>query len=557
MYNSLIRGYSNSSSKLESFTLLQQMMAAGFTPNNFTFPFVLKSISGDSAFMECLALHSLIKKTGFGLQVVVMNALLHVYVSCEQISHAHKVFDEMPHRSIVSWNSIIGGYCQLGDFNQALALFGAMKNSWLEPDEFTLATLLSACSKNRNLKFAKILHHYTVMTEIDKDLIVGNALLDMYGKCKEPAFAQICFDRMLVKNVVSWTSLICAYSKNGLLYRARCCFDQMRHRSTAVPWNAMIACYVLHDQIREAFHLYEQMQTSGVDPDEITLLNILSACSQIGNLVMGKRTHEYILQNISKPSVTLVNSVIDMYAKCARLDVAFSLFNRMKKKNVVSWNVVIGAFAIHGFALEAIELFGSLIDEGCFPDAITFVGLLSACSHGGLLEAGEHYFKAMEDEYNVEREVEHYACMVDLFGRRGQLNRAIELIITMPMKPDAVVWGALLGACRIHGDMRIAMQVMKQMLQLEGCSNGGLYVLMANLFCEAERWDDARRLRKMMNEGGVRKGKGRSLIEISGQSHEFAVEDVGHESSSDVCSLLDQLTDHLMSFGSCSTCLEE
>ncbi|XP_020589533.1 pentatricopeptide repeat-containing protein At2g22410, mitochondrial-like [Phalaenopsis equestris] len=556
MYNTLIRVYSYSDTGMESVVfLLRQMMAQGFSPNNFTFPFVLKSVAKSQAFEVALLLQSMIIKTGFASQVVVMNALLHAFVVSEHVCYAHKVFDGIPQKSIISWNSMIGGYSREGDFRSAFELFGAMRNLGLEPDEFTVASLFSVCSQSINLKLGRALHHFIIMNCLEADLIVNNALIDMYGKCGEPDSAQMCFDMMPVRNAVSWTSLVRAYAKNGSLALARSCFDQMREKS-AVSWNAMIDCYIRsNDEPHEALVLYEQMKLSGIVPNEVTLIHVLSACSKIGNLVVGKRIHDHIAQNITNPSLKLLNSLTDMYAKCGHLDIALTLFNMIENKNLVSWNVVISALAAHGVSLEAVELFRSMTSHGFLPDGITFVGLLSACSHGGLLELGLHYFEAMDAVYKVQCEVEHYACMVDLFGRRGFVGRALELIGRMPMKPDVVIWGALLGACRIHGDLRTGLKVMKQVLELEDYSSG-LFVLLSNLFCELQRWEDVRRVRKMMCGGGVKKVEGRSLIEIGGDIHEFLVEDLRHERSCNIYFVVDQLTDHLMCLAPFSESLE-
>lgn len=524
------------------------MMAQGFSPNNFTFPFVLKAITEKPSLDVILLLHSLIIKTGFASQVFVMNALLHVYVVSSHIFLAHKVFNEIPHRSIVSWNSIIDGYSKIGDCASAFDMFGVMRSFGLEPDEFTITSLLSVCAQSRNLERGRVLHHYTVLNCINKDLIVGNALLDMYGKCGEVVLAQMLFNRMPVKNVVTWTSLVRAYAKNGFLDLARCCFDQMQEKST-VSWNAMMDCYISNNYFHQVLDLYERMQNLGIVPDEATLVNVLSACSQIGNFVIGKRTHDYIVQNIANPSLTLLNSTIDMYAKCGHLDIAFSLFSLIENKNLVSWNVMISASAIHGNAMDAVQFFKSMECHGFMPDGISFVGLLSACSHGGLLEVGQHYFDAMGVIYSVRHDIEHYACMVDLFGRRGYISRAIEFIRSMPMKPDVVIWGALLGACRIHGDVKTGQLVMRQLLGAEPyCS--GLFVLMSNLFYETQRWEEVGKLRKLMNQGRGRKIEGKSFIEIGGEIHNFHVEDIKHKSSNKIYLLMDQLTGHLMSLAS-------
>ena len=267
---------------------------------------------------------------------------------------------------------------------------------------------------------------------------------------------------------------------------------------------------------------------------------------QNGDLASGRMIHCYIKDNFSDPGVTLLNSLLDMYARCGQVDTSISLFTEMPNKNTISWNVIIGALAMHGRAQEAVMFFRAMISDAFSPDEITFVGLLSACSHGGLLEDGQYYFKAMRHVYDVKPEVEHYACMVDLLGRRGHLAKAVDLIKDMPMKPDVVVWGALLGACRIHGNVEIGKLVIKQLLELEGI-NGGLFVLFSNLLYETHQWEDMKRLRKLMRERGTKKDMGVSSIEVNNSIHEFGVEDTRHESSSEIYEAVDQLAYHLVS----------
>lgn len=353
-----------------------------------------------------------------------------------------------------------------------------------------------------------------------------------------------CFDMMPLKNVVSWTSMLCALAKHGSVDAAKDWFDRMPERNV-VSWNAMISCYVQIGRCHEALDIYDRMQSLGFTPDEVTLAAVLSACGTIGDLTLGKAIHNYIRDSFN-PGITLVNSLMDMYAKCGQVDAAIGLFSEMHSKNTISWNVIIGGLAMHGRAQDAIMFFRSMVCNSFSPDEITFVGLLSACSHGGLLEDGQYYFESMRHVYNVKHEIEHYACMVDLLGRRGQLGKAVALIKDMPMKPDVVVWGALLGASRIHGNVEISKQVIKQLLELEGIS-GGLFVLISNLLYETQHWEDMKRLRRLMKECGTKKDMGVSSIEVDNRIHEFGVDDTRHESSNDIYAAVDQLSCHLVS----------
>ncbi|KAL5205188.1 hypothetical protein ABZP36_033397 [Zizania latifolia] len=529
MCNNLIRAYCNSHCPQEVLRLHRGMIQRGISPNEFTLPFVIKACTRTQALEHMLATHGMVVKLGFVRQVFVGNALLHSYAFAGSLQDSRRFFDEMVDRNVVSWNSMISGYVQAGKTMEACSLFKRMKNQGPLADEFTLVSLLFACSTEGNLEFGRLLHCHLLVSGCRVDLILGNALVDMYGKCGDLLMALTCFDMMPLKNVVSWTSMLCAQAKHGSVDAARDWFEQMPERSI-VSWNAMISCYVQGGRCREALDLYKRMKLLGLTLDEFTLEGVLSACGQLGDLASGKMVHDYIRVRFNNPGVALFNSLLDMHARCGQVDTAISLFSEMPNKNVISWNVIIGALAMHGRAQDAVMFFRSMVSDAFSPDEITFVALLSACSHGGLLEAGQYYFEAMRHVYNVKHEVEHYACMVDLLGRGGQLAKAVHLISDMPMKPDVVVWGALLGACRIHGHIEIGKQVIKQLLELEGIS-GGLFVLISNLLYESHQWEDMKKLRKLMREWGMKRDMGVSSIEVNGNIHDFGVEDIKHESS--------------------------
>ncbi|KAG8057695.1 hypothetical protein GUJ93_ZPchr0002g25408 [Zizania palustris] len=544
MYNSLIRAYCNSHCPQEALHIHRGMIRRGVSPNEFTLPFVIKACTRTQVLEHMLATHGMVVKLGFVRQVFVGNALLHSYALAGSLWDSRRFFDEMVDRNVVSWNSMICGYAQAGKTREACSLFGGMKHQGLLADEFTLVSLLFACSTEGNLEFGKLVHCHLLVGGCRVDLILGNALVDMYGKCGDLLMARSCFDMMPLKNVVSWTSMLRAQAKHGSVDAARDWFEQMPERNV-VSWNAMISCYVQVGRCHEALDLYKRMEFLGITPDEFTLAGILSACGQLGDLGSGKIIHNYIRDSFNNPGVTLFNSLLDMYARCGQVDTTISLFREMPNKNVISWNVIIGALAMHGRAQEALMFFRSMVYDSFSPDEITFVALLSACSHGGLLEAGQYYFQSMRHVYNVKHEVQHYACMVDLLGRGGQLAKAVDLIKDMPMKPDIVIWGALLGACRIHGHIEIGKQVIKQLLELEGIS-GGLFVLVSNLLYESHQQKDMKNIRKLMREWGMKKDMGVSSIEVNGNIHEFGVEDIRHESSDKMYAVVDQLSYHLV-----------
>ncbi|WOH10031.1 hypothetical protein DCAR_0729492 [Daucus carota subsp. sativus] len=511
MYNSLIRGYSNSDNPAKAVLVYQQMNYFGIFPNEFTLPFVLKACASKSMYWEGVLVHGQVLKMGFGSHVCVQNVLISFYFSCRMSDCSGKVFNEINYRTLISWNSMIGGFSKMGCCEKAFLLFVEMRDVGVKPDNSTFVSLLSVCSQICNLELGKFVHSYIEVNGVKADIYVHNALVDMYAKCWDLETAQAIFDRMEDRNVVSWTTMVTAYAKSGLIHSAKRFFDQMPLRNV-VSWNSMISCYIQKGCFNEALELFFSMCDSKFVPNETTLVSVISACCQLGDLAMGKKIHDYISNNYVLCDVTLYNALVDMYAKCGSVETAFAIFLDMPEKNVVSWNVMIGALALHGDGSKAVELFEQMEADGVLPDKITFTGLISACCHCGLTDKGRYYFDKMTYVYRVPCDIEHYACMIDLLGRGGHFQEAMELIGRMPMKPDIVIWGALLGGCRIHGNVEIAKQIVKHLLELETYS-AGLYVLLSNIYCEAQRWEDMKRIRKLMQQHGITKGSGISSIE--------------------------------------------
>ncbi|CAN6459894.1 unnamed protein product [Victoria cruziana] len=546
MYNGLIRAYCFDKNPEEPILLYRQMLRRGLLPNEFTLPFILKAcIASELGLSVGTVVHPQIVKLGYEPNVVIGNALVHFYAVPGRLDDARRAFDQIPERSVVSWNSMISGYSRYSFPKPVFELFRAMKEEGTEPDEVTFVGVLSVCSQAGEFNWGRAIHGSIVRLGAEIDAFVMNALMDMYAKCESIDSAMRVFKGMAMRNVVSWTTMVAAHVRHGMLDVARQIFDQMPERNI-ISWNAMIAGYCQGRLYAEGLKIFGQMWLSNCKPDEVTLSSVLAICSNIGDLRLGRKTHIYICASHMNFTVTLKNSLIDMYAKCGRVDIALHLFNSMLQKSLVSWNVIISALAMHGDALAALDIFSEMQERGVVPDPITFVGLLCACSHGGFFQHGRFLFNMMRTVYNIFPEIQHYACMVDLLGRGGYLEEAKELIDGMPMKPDIVVWGAFLGACRIHGNVELGEQVTGPLLELEQ-QNGGLYVLLSNIYWEANWWEDVKMIRKFMKDKGIKKCKAFSLIEIDGFVYEFTVEDKRHDASDGLYLLLNQLTVHMRS----------
>ncbi|GER49907.1 pentatricopeptide repeat-containing protein [Striga asiatica] len=543
MYNTLIRACSNGRYSDKAIFIYRKMVCSGIHPNEFTFPFVLKACAALKAYADGISAHLHAVKLGFhDSYVVVQNGLINFYVGCGKVEHARKVFGQVEFRTLVTWNSMIGGYAKVGSWKDAFFIFRGMWKDGVQPDGHTFVSLLSLCSRIYDVNFGRYVHWCIVVNGVFPDVFVQNALLDMYAKCGHLEMAEAVFARMVDKNVVSWTSMISAYAKHGLVELAEKIFERMPVKNT-VSWNSMISCYLQNGYYNESLDLFYKMCDSRVVPDETTLVSALSACGHVGDLVSGKKLHDYLRDNSIQFTVTLCNSLVDMYAKCGSAELALDVFRGMQGKNIISWNIIINALALHGFGYQVIGLFQEMESGGPRPDSLTFLGLLSACCHCGLVEIGRYYFTKVGHVYKIPYNVEHYACMIDMLGRGGFLNEALELVGKMEMRADVVIWGTLLGACKIHQNVEIAKVVLKQVLELESGGTGGLYVLMSNIFSEARKWDEVKKMRKLMNDRFARKMDAVSSINVDGCMNSFIAHDKKNEASNHIYLMLDQMKD--------------
>ncbi|KAJ0681420.1 putative tetratricopeptide-like helical domain superfamily [Helianthus annuus] len=537
MWNIMIRGYLKSHLYVKGLSLFRLMVRKCVELDRRSFVFGLKACEGLGVGES---VHCLIWKVGFCWDLVVRNGLVHFYGERGRLGCARKVFDESPERDVVCWTSLINGYVKQGMSDEGLRVFELMKGSGVEPNEITMIAVFSACSQKGDLELGKSVHDYVKRTNVNMSLNLMNSVLDMYVKCGSLVTAREIFESMRIRDVFSWTSMINGYAKNGDLVMARKVFDEMPERNI-VSWNAMIAGYSQNNKPKEALEVFYEMENAGLVPLESTLVCVLSACAQSGCLDLGQWLYSnYIMRTRIHLTVTLGNAFIDMYAKCGNIDAAVELFNKMQDKDLVSWNSMIVGFASHGHAVKALNVFKQMREMGYKPDEITFVGVLSACSHGGLLAQGRRYFKEIENNYGLKPTVEHYACMIDLLGRSGLLDEAYGLITEMPMEPDKAVWGAILNACRMHNNLDLGKLATEKLINLDP-NDSGIYVLMESLCATRCEWDEVKNVRSMMRGNGVKKTPGRSSIEVEGEFHEFLVADKSHPKSENIYKVLGEI----------------
>ncbi|RWR73241.1 pentatricopeptide repeat-containing protein, chloroplastic-like protein [Cinnamomum micranthum f. kanehirae] len=509
IYNTIIRGYTNRDLPREAVLFYREVMEGGLSPDNFTFPSLFQACADLD---EGKQLHCHVVKFGFASDVYVQNTLMNMYSNRGCLTSAKRVFDKMSERTVVSWATMIAAYTNWDRSSEALSLFHRMQFGNVRPNEVTLVNVLTACARARNLDMAKKIHEYMMENQMGFHLVVVTALVD-------------------------------AYCKTGCMFLARKLFDEMPERNL-FSWNIMIKGYVEDSDYKEALVFFQEMQGNGVKPDKVTMTSLLLACSHLGAVELGKWLHAYINKENIEVDVALGTALVDMYAKCGCIESASRVFYEMPQRDVMSWTSMIGGLAMCGHAEKALELFSEMQSSGVKPDAVTFVGILAACSHAGLVDKGCSYFRSMSCVYNIEPTIEHYGCVVDLLGRAGQIERAEEFIKRMPMKPDYFVLGGLLGACRIHGNLEVAERAARKLLDLDP-TNGGAYVLLSNIYGSVQKWDEVKRTRELMAERNIKKPPGCSLIEVDGIVHEFVMGDKSQPQSDEIYLMLEDLIHRL------------
>lgn len=539
-WNVAIRGYSESEKPSEAVLLYKGMLNCESRPDNYTYPLLLKICANLGLNLMGLEVFGHVIQLGFEFDMFVHNAVIHMLVSCGEFDSASKVFDKSCVRDLVSWNSLINGYARRGLACEALRLFRKMEVERVKPDEVTMVGVVSSCAQLEDLSCGIELHRFIEGNGINLTAPLANALIDMYMKCGNLEEAQALFNRMTNKTAVSWTTMLVGYTKFGFFDTARSLLYEMAEKNVG-PWNAMISGYVQAKHNKEALALFHEMQASNIKPDEVTMVCCLSACSQLGALDVGIWIHRYIEKHNLSMNVALGTALVDMYAKCGNITKALQVFWEMLGRNSLTWTAIICGLAVHGDAHGALSYFAKMIDAGLMPDEITFIGVLSACSHGGLVEEGRKYFSQMRSKFNLCPDLKHYSCMVDLLGRAGLLEEAEELIKSMPIVADAVVWGALFFACRIHRNIVMGEGAAKKLLELDPHDSGN-YILLASMYREENLVEEAGKVLKMMKERGVEKTPGCSSIEVNGNVYEFFVRDKLHPHSKQIYDCLAHLT---------------
>ncbi|XP_038690697.1 pentatricopeptide repeat-containing protein At5g66520-like [Tripterygium wilfordii] len=482
--------------------------------HSFSSPFELKQV------------HANLIKTSTPLSVLPLQRVALVCALSSDLPYAHLIFDRLQRPAIVLWNSCLKFFAESENPFDAILLFYMLREVDVLPDCFTCSFVLKACTKLMDVMNCRIVHGYIEKLGFQSNVFLQNMIVYLYAVCGEMAEAGLLFDKMPERDVVTWNIMITQFVKREDIDNAYALFARMPERSVR-SWTSMIAGYVQCGMPKEAIDLFMEMEEAGLRPNEVTVVAVLAACADLGALDLGRRVHEYSNKSGFKKNVRVSNTLIDMYVKCGCLDDARRVFDEMGERTIVSWSAMIVGLAMHGEAEEAIRLFSIMIERGVKPNTVTFIGLLHACSHMGLVDEGRGFLASMSRDYGIIPRIEHYGCMVDLYSRAGHLQEAHEFIMNMPIKPNGVVWGALLGGCKVHKNVELAEEAIRHLAKLDPL-NDGYYVVLSNIYAEAQRWEDTARVRQLMRDRGVKKTAGWSSITVGGMVHKFVAGDESH-----------------------------
>ncbi|KAJ7967351.1 Pentatricopeptide repeat-containing protein [Quillaja saponaria] len=488
--------------------------------------------------------YNIFNHSGCAVDLVSKNAMVAACCREGQLDVALNLFWEQPDlNDCVSWNTLISGYSQNGYEDKSLALFVQMGENGVRWNEHTFASILSSCSGLKSLKLGKAVHAWVLKDGLITNQFISCGIVDVYCKCCNIRYAELVHADIGIRNSFAITSLIVAYSSQGNMVEARRLFDSLEEKNSVV-WTALFSGYVKSQQCESVFNLLRELKTrEAMVPDALINVSVLGACAIQAALGPGKQIHAYILRAETEINEKLMSALVDMYSKCGNIIYAEKVFQLYNNKDSVLYNVMIAGYVHHGLINEAIQLFHDMLERSIRPDVVTFVALLSGCRHLGLVELGEKIFGVMED-HNILPEINHYACMVDMYGRANQIEKALAFMKKIPTEIDAVIWGAFLDACQRSGNTAFAREAGKKLLETEA-DNGARYVQLANAYAAEGNWDEMGKIRKRMRENEVKKLTGCSWIYMENGVHIFTSGDRSHSKVDSVYSTLDSLTEEL------------
>ncbi|KAF5785513.1 putative tetratricopeptide-like helical domain superfamily, DYW domain-containing protein [Helianthus annuus] len=584
-YNAMITACAHNEDGNAAIKLFCEMKRYDFRPDNYTYTSVLSGLSLVAEHeSHCQQFHCEVVKSGTGFVTSVVNALISVYVkcACSPMAAARKLFDEMPLRDELSWTTIITGYIRNDDLHGARQVFDGMNEKLIVAwnalisgyvhkglvsnalelsrkmclleigfDEFSYTSILGACASGKLFLHGKQVHAYITRTvkNPSRDFLfsVNNALIALYWRCGKLDDARKIFDKMPLRDLVSWNTILSAYVDVGRIEEARTFFDKIPEKNE-LTWSVMISGFAQNGLGEEGLKLFNQMRSCNCQPCDYSFAGAIISCAVLASLDHGRQLHAQLIQSGFESSISASNALITMYARCGILQDSQSVFFTMNYLDSVSWNSMIAALGQHGHGGQAVDLFEQMLKEGIVPDRITFLTILSSCSHAGLVDQGQRYFNSMYELYNITPGEDHYGRLIDLLCRAGRFTEATDTIQKMPFDPGVPIWEALLGGCRIHGNIDLGIKAAEKLFELIP-HHDGTYILLSNMYATLGKWTDVSRIRNMMRVRGVKKEPACSWIEVDNMVHVFLVDDTKHPEVQKVYKYLEELVSKMRKLG--------
>lgn len=512
-WNNVISCYYQDGQSKKALELFEEMRVSGLKPDSVTLTTAISSCARLLDLERGKKIHMELVRGGFALDCFVTSSLVDMYGKCGCLETAKEVFEAMQTKNVVSWNSMIAGYSLKGDSKSCIEFFRRMNKEGIKPTSTTLSSILMACSRSVELQLGKFIHGYIIRNSIEADIFVNSSLIDLYFKCGKIGSAKNVFQSIPHTNVVSW--------------------------------NVMISGYVTAGSYLEALAIFTDMRKSGVKPDAVTFTSVLPACSQLAVLEMGKEIHNLIIENKLENNEVVMGALLDMYAKCGAVDEALRIFNRLPERDFVSWTSMIAAYGSHGQTFEALKLFEKMRQSNAKPDKVTFLTVLSACGHAGLVDEGYYYFNQMIIDYGLKPAVEHYSCLIDLLGRMGRLQEAFEILKRTPeIREDVGLLSTLFSACYLHKDLELGEQIGRFLIE-KNPDDPSIYIILSNMYASVKKWDEVRKARLKIKELRLKKNPGCSWIEVGKKIHPFLSEDKSHPQADMIEECVSILASHM------------
>ncbi|KAI3461705.1 hypothetical protein Pfo_018368 [Paulownia fortunei] len=520
-WTSLISGNVQNGHITSALSCFSTMRRECVQPNDFTFPCLFKAAASLHSPILGQQFHGLALKLMLIDDVFVACSAFDMYSKTGFLSEANKLFDEMPYRNITTWNACISNAVLNGKPREGICKFvQLLRDGEAAPNSISFCAFLNACSDGAFLTQGQQLHGYLIKEGHEADVSVLNGLIDFYGKCHKVGFSERVFEKMSERNVVSWCSMLAVYEQNDM---------------------GEMAC-----------GLFWKSRRTGVEPTDFMVSSVLSACAGLAALESGRVVHGLAVKACVEENIFVGSALVDMYGKCGSIKDCERAFFMMPRRNLICWNALIGGYAHQGRADMALELFKEMTNcrdtEGLLPNYVTFVCVLTACSRGGMVKVGMHIFESMRKEYGINPGAEHYACVVDMLGRAGQVERAYQFIRQMRVRPTISIWGALLGASKMHGKPELGKIAAENLFELDPQDSGN-HVLLANMFAAAGQWDEANLVRKEMKDVGIKKGAGCSWISVKNSVHVFQAKDTSHSRNAEIQAMLAKLRKDMKAAG--------